>query len=139
MKNFISQIKSVLFLLGILVVWLWLAYVIWEVQLIITLLPYLVPNEKLIYLRRQFWLWQDQGVNVLFLGSADETISSRVGVLYLMGSNTAVFVRTVIDFGFYLIIGQINHCVASIELDEQKLRAKKLIEELMNEKNNVVN
>lgn len=127
----ISRLKSLLFLLAIVVVWGYLIYETWELQLFITLLPFAIDHRLTHRLRRGFWLWQDQGVNVLFLGSADETISSRVGVLYLMGSNTAVFVRGVIDFGFYLIIQQVNHCVVSIELDEQKLRARKLIQELM--------
>jgi hypothetical protein len=124
----VARLKSIAFLIAIVLVWGYLISTIWQLQLAITLLPWLFPHEKLIYLRKQFWLWQDQGVNVLFLGSADETISSRVGVLFLLGSKTAVGVRWVIDLGFYVAIQQIDHCIASIEFDEQKRKIRKLVQ-----------
>jgi len=54
-----------------------------------------------------------------FGGHADGTVSSRVGVLYLNGSKTAAGVRAVVDFIFYIALQQKNHCVESIECDEQ--------------------
>ncbi len=56
---------------------------------------------------------------MLFLGHEDETVSSRIGVLYLNGSKTAMGVRWAVDAMFYLAIQQVNHCVESIEWDEQ--------------------
>jgi len=111
--------KSIAFLIAILFVWTGLAYTVWELQLFVTLLPWIIPHPKLKKLRYQFWIWQDQGVSVLFGGHADETVSSRVGVLYLNGSKTAAGVRAVVDFIFYIALQQKNHCVESIEWDEQ--------------------
>ena len=59
-------------------------------------------------------------MNVLFGGHADETVSSRVGFLYISGSKTAIGVKMVIDAMFYLALQQTNHCVSSIEWDEQQ-------------------
>ena len=116
----IAPLKSFSFLIGILFVWLYLIYTIWEVQLFITLLPWVFPNQRVKDFRYAFWIWQDQGVNVFFLGNPDETVSSRVGVLYLAGSATATGVRAVIDALFYIAVQQVNHCVVSIEWDEQR-------------------
>lgn len=121
-----AQIKSILFLLAILGVWGYLIYTVWELQLFITVLPWIIPNQKLVNLRYSFWIWQDQGVNVLFLGKPDETVSSRVGMLFLKLSGTAIYVRAVIDWIFYIAIQQINHCVASIEWQEQSDEDQKL-------------
>lgn len=70
------------------------------------------------YLKR--WLvWLDQGVNVAFGGSEDETVSSVVGRKALAGVWWAKMLRPVIDMVFGWL-GEKDHCYRNIEWDEVK-------------------
>lgn len=113
------NIKSKLFLLAVFFVWASLLLLTWRgwYQIIITLAA--IPFKKLRLYRRSLWMAQDQDVNVIFGGNEDITVSSKVGYLSESGSKTALGMAKVIDFLFYIAIGQENHCIASIERDER--------------------
>ena len=129
----ISKIKASMILTAILIVWASLILFTWRgwFQIIVTIACVIVKNEKLKAYNYGLWYAQDQDVNSMFLGNPDETVSSRIGVAVLMGSKTALAVSVVVDWLFYVSKKQVNHCVVSIELDEQKLRARQLIEAQM--------
>lgn len=114
----ISFIKAKLLLLSVAFVWLYLIYLMLPFQLFITVLPLIIKNKKIIKYRYNFWIWQDQGVNILFFGNPDITVSSRVGWMAEQGSKTAKAMAKVIDWLFYIAIGQRDHCAVSIERDE---------------------
>lgn len=126
----IKRFKAALVLLAIAVVWLGLIFFTWRgwVQLLVTIACWVTKNPDLEAYNYGLWIAQDQDVNAIFLGNPDETISSRIGVAALLGSTTAIYMSYVVDFMFYVSVGQTDHCVASIEMDEQKLRARKMIE-----------
>jgi hypothetical protein len=73
-------------------------------------------------------VWLDQGINVIFLaGSADETVSSRVGKACVGAYGPrwvkpAIVARTMIDWVFLKLFGEANHCARSIEWDEGRLK-----------------
>lgn len=61
----------------------------------------------------------DQFVNILFLGSPDETISSRTGRAYISGkAKWFVYpLKAFVDKAANILAGQQNHCIDSIEPD----------------------
>lgn len=108
--------KTWAFLISVSVIWMFL---------ILLMLPYQLPlTIGAIWFkswrphRYDFWIWQDQGVNMLHQGNPDITVSSRVGYLAEKGSKTALGMEKVIDYIFYKAIRQENHCRVSIERDE---------------------
>lgn len=115
----LSIIKSGLLLVAIAVVWICLLLFTWRGwwQIIVSVAA--IKVDKLKSYRYSLWISQDQDVNAIFFGNPDATISSRIGVLALMGSKTAYYMSEVIDWLFYKTVGQENHCVASIEHDEK--------------------
>lgn len=66
------------------------------------------------------WLSNDQYINSLFKGMADHSISGRIGYLSLQGNKVAQVMERVIDFIFFVAVGQREHCKESIEWDEIK-------------------
>lgn len=66
------------------------------------------------------WLSNDQYINSVFKGMADHSISGRVGYLSLKGNKVAQVMEKVINFMFFVTVGQKNHCQESIEWDEIK-------------------
>ena len=111
------RIKAKILLLLIVVIWLYLALCMLPFQLFITIAP--IWHRGLRNYRYRFWIAQDQYVNVILGGNPDVTISSKVGYMALQGSRTAQIMERVIDWIFYVAIGQKNHCFESIELDER--------------------
>lgn len=112
-------IKSKLFLLAAALLWLKEIILDSYFQLPFTILLILRPGDE--SLKRYVWgLWiaQDQKVNAILGGNPDVTVSSKVGYLSTNGSNTARLMEIVIDWLFYKLAGQLNHCFASIEHDE---------------------
>ena len=77
------------------------------------------PNAAMRRWGLSFWLWTDQGVNVILGGNEDVTVSSKVGYMAEQGSKTAQAMAAVIDLLFKLAVNQDNHCQASIERDEE--------------------
>ncbi len=57
----------------------------------------------------------DQGVNTVFGGNPDETISSRVGRGALKGDRLALYLERIIDGFFWIIRRELNHCRNRIE------------------------
>jgi hypothetical protein len=116
-----ALIKSTFILSSILLVWVALIFLTWRgwLQLFTTAITHVIKNEALELYNYNLWIVQDQDVNVIFGGKPDETISSRVGIEYLKGSRTAKLIRGVVDWLFYIAVKQVNHCVASIEWQEQ--------------------
>lgn len=57
----------------------------------------------------------DQFVNVIFSGDPDETISSAVGRKSIRGIWWAKKLEMVIDWIFFVLIGEVGHCRNSIE------------------------
>jgi hypothetical protein len=121
LNRLLALIKSTFILAAILLVWVALILLTWRgwLQLFTTLLTHVIKNEDIELYNYNLWLAQDQDVNVIFGGKPDETISSRVGIEYLKGSRTASRIRGVVDWIFYIAVKQVNHCVASIEWQEQ--------------------
>ena len=105
-------------MLGVAAVWGYLIYTIWQIQTVITLLGF-SGNKTLKDWSYNFWIAQDQLVNAFFFGKCDVTISSKVGLMAEKGSKTAQCMEFVIDYLFYIAVGQVGHCRASIERDEE--------------------
>lgn len=61
----------------------------------------------------------DQGWNAFLGGNPDETISSRVGKSAEEGSRFGVLCEKIIDWLFFKLTKEINHCRNSIERDEK--------------------
>lgn len=124
-----QYIKAVFFLLSILVIWVGSAFLHidipftdftlwgWHLYLAATLLRFM-PNKAMRRWGLSFWMWTDQGVNVLLGGNEDVTVSSKVGYKAEQSSKTATAMALVINFFWYLGTGQKNHCINAIERDE---------------------
>ena len=117
-----AKAKAAIILIAVLVVWAALLLLTWRgwYQIFCTIAAFVSKHDAVKAYNYKLWLAQDQDVNVIFNGSEDETISSRIGAAYLNGSKTAVGVRFIVDLLFYVAIQQKNHCIESIEWDEQK-------------------
>lgn len=89
----------------------------WHFYLVATVMCH-TPSKTLKRSGLAFWLWTDQGVNVLHGGDEDITVSSKVGKRKKMGSKTATTMAAVIDALWYIGTGQKNHCISAIERDE---------------------
>lgn len=111
---------GILYLIGVGVVWLLLITLMSPFQLPLTLLGWINPTLK--GYRYRFWIWQDQGVNVLFGGNPDVTVSSQIGYMALQGKRPAIAMAYFVDFMFYAAVGQENHCRVSVEKDEDHSR-----------------
>lgn len=64
----------------------------------------------------------DQFANVILLGDPDETISGRLGRAHLSGK-PKWFVppfKKFVDWGAKVLDGQQNHCVDSVEAEDQQ-------------------
>lgn len=146
MIDFLSKLKGIAFLLAIFVVWLvfivftpfgWFQVVLVIICLVVNGLMRLID-----FATRRFWwygifillsmafqhwikswcftLWlsNDQYINTLFGGREDHSISGRVGVRALANQKVALVMEKIINFPFYVIFGQRDHCRQSIEWDE---------------------
>lgn len=63
----------------------------------------------------------DQFINVVLLGDPDESISGRLGRAHLSG-HPKLFVeplRKLVDYGAKGLAGQHDHCVNSVESEDQ--------------------
>jgi hypothetical protein len=146
MINLLSHCKAVVFLIAIVVVWgsfilftpfghfqILLTFLCFAFKLLTMVLALITkhrPWHDLFMLRLDsvkhqlnswcftLWLSSDQYINSVFRGNEDHSISGRVGYLSRKGSKTAQAMEKVIDFIFYIAIGQRNHCRSSIEYDE---------------------
>ena len=120
MSNLLVWFKAKLLLILIAIVWTSLLFLTWRGwwQVLISLLAVVIPPLQ--PYRYVLWIAQDQDVNVLIRGgNPDVTISSKVGYMKINGSKTAAAMAVVIDLIFRVFAGQKNHCVASIEHDEE--------------------
>lgn len=115
--------KSVFFLVLVGIIWVALIILMSPFQIPLTLAAALFKNERLRKYRYNFWIWQDQGVNTLLGGNPDITVSSQVGYMaHIENNKTAKGMARFIDFGFKTFTGQLDHCRASIEKDEDHTR-----------------
>lgn len=112
-----SFIKAKLILLSVAIVWLFFIVIMSPLQLPVTIAA--IWLKQLRGYRHKIWIAQDQLVNALHNGNPDITVSSMVGYMAESGSKTAKAMAAVIDFLFYIAIGQRNHCAVSIERDEE--------------------
>ncbi|UNA02096.1 hypothetical protein vBAmaSR9Y2_18 [Alteromonas phage vB_AmaS-R9Y2] len=125
-----QYLKAKLFLLVILFIWGGSAFLRveipladfelwgWHVYALATVLRF-APNKAAQRWGLSFWMWTDQGVNVMLGGNEDVTVSSKVGYMTEQGSKTAAVMALVIDFFWYLVTGQKSHCINAIERDEE--------------------
>ena len=111
-----NWIKAKILLLLIVITWLFLIVVMSPLQIPCTLIT--IFTGRLKRYTWGLWIGQDQQVNAIFNGNPDITISSRVGYMSQQGSKTARYMEIVIDWLFYKIAKQKNHCFVSIEKDE---------------------
>ena len=112
-----TLLKSIFILLMIAIIWLSLIIVSSPMLLPVCILAIKYPYFK--RWRYNMLIGQDNGINAFFFnGNPDISISSRVGWMAENGSKTARYMAVVIDFMFYISIGQENHCHVSIERDE---------------------
>lgn len=114
-----TWLKAKLLLLSVALIWAFFICISLPVQLPITIASFLVSNERLKRYVWGFWIWQDQAVNATLGGNPDVTVSSKVGYMAEQGSKTAKVMASVIDFLFYVAVGQKDHCAVSIERDEE--------------------
>ena len=112
-----AKILLLLLLLEIVLTWLFLIVVMSPLQIPCTLIT--IFTGRLKRYTWGLWIGQDQLVNAILKGNPDITISSRVGYMSLNGSKTARSMEIVIDWLFYKIAKQQNHCFVSIEKDEE--------------------
>ena len=123
-------IKAKLLLIAILLIWIGSAFLHmdipftdftlwgWHMYLVATVVRF-IPNKLCQRWGLSFWMWTDQGVNVILGGNEDVTVSSKVGYMAEQGSKTAAAMAKVIDLLFKLAVNQDNHCAVSIERDEE--------------------
>ena len=64
------------------------------------------------------FLAQDHLVNVIFGGHFLTTVSSLLGTLKLRGSRGGTYMANFVDWCFYKLDGQENHCVNAIEKND---------------------
>lgn len=115
--------KSLFFLILVGAIWAALIILMSPLQLPLTILAAIFKNKRLRKYRYNFWIWQDQGVNMLLGGNPDVTVSSQVGYMaHIQNNKTAKGMAKFIDAGFKLATGQIDHCRVSIEKDEDHTR-----------------
>lgn len=72
-------------------------------------------------MQRYFWnilIGTTQYLNVLTGGEPDQSFSGRTGIAFLLGKKWAIPVRKIIDFIFFRIRKETNHCINAIEWDE---------------------
>jgi hypothetical protein len=108
-----TWLKAKVLLATIAVLWLFFIVIMLPLQLPVTLLA---PKSRYTW---AIWIGQDQMVNALLFGNPDITISSRIGYHAKRGSKTALAMEKVVDWLFYKIAGEKNHCRTHIELDER--------------------
>lgn len=114
---------ALLYLFFVGFVWLLLILLMSPFQVPLTVLGTILKNERLHKYRYNFWIWQDQGVNAILGGNPDVTVSSQVGYMaHIENNRTAKGMAKFIDFGFKFATGQLDHCRASIEMDEDHTR-----------------
>lgn len=148
MTKLYTQIKGIMLLLGIALVWglfifdTYFGY--FQLALVATCLLLKLLVKPINFITQKFswhsqfmktfnqikhqlkswcftlWLSNDQYINSVFKGMADHSISGRVGYLALNGDKVAQVMEQVINFIFFVTIGQKNHCRESIEWDEIK-------------------
>ena len=109
-------LKAKLLLMSVAAVWLLAIIVMAPLQLPVTLLAIVIKPMR--GYRYKIWIAQDQLVNAIHNGNPDITVSSQIGYMAEQGSKTAAAMAVVVDWLFYVAIGQVNHCRASIERDE---------------------
>jgi len=97
-------LKAKLLLIAIALAWLVLIAFMSPLQLPVTLMA--IPFKRLKQYRYGLWISQDQLVNAIFMGNPDVTVSSKVGYMALQGSATAAKMAIVIDWLFYIAVGQ---------------------------------
>ena len=114
-----ARLKAKLLLLSVALVWLFFIIVMSPIQLPVTVLA--IWFKPLRGYRYKLWISQDQLVNAIHNGNPDITVSSRIGWMAEQGSKTATAMAKVVDFLFYIAIGQRDHCRVSIERDEDHL------------------
>lgn len=110
-------IKAKMFLLSITFCWIVLFLVMSPIQLPVTIAAIWVKGLK--RYRYGLWIGQDQLINAMHNGNPDVTVSSKIGYMAMKGSNTALVMEKVVNFLFYISVGQKDHCKASIEYDEE--------------------
>lgn len=110
-------IKAKILLLSVALTWAFFIAVMSPLQLPVTVAAIFI--KRLRPYRYGLWIAQDQLVNAIHLGNPDITISSKVGYMAAQGSKTAKAMAAVIDWLFYVAVGQLNHCAVSIEKDEK--------------------
>lgn len=110
-------LRAKLLLISIVIVWAYILIALSWLILPVTILA--IWFKSLRKYRYALWISTDQLVNAIHLGSPDVTVSSKVGYMALKGSKTAQAMASVIDLLFYLAIGQKDHCLVSIEKDEE--------------------
>jgi hypothetical protein len=109
------KIKAKVFL--ILIGAIWGSFIIIMLPLLIIAFVYdkFRPNINWLY---SLLIAQDHITNAILDGHYLTTISSLLGHLRLQGSKTGAAVANVVDWGFYVTIGQENHCTVSMELTD---------------------
>jgi hypothetical protein len=111
-----TNLKAKLILLSVAITWLFFIVVMAPLIAPITIAAIFI--KPLRGYRYKLWIAQDQLVNAIHNGNPDITVSSRIGWMAERGSKTAAAMASVVDWLFYIAIGQKDHCKVSIERDE---------------------
>lgn len=114
-----AWIKAALLLTSVFLWWAFFVVVMSPLQVPVTFLAFVSKSSRIKRYNYGLWIGQDNLVNAIHRGNHDISISSKVGYMAREGSQTAIQMAKVIDWLFYVTIGQENHCLVSIEKDEQ--------------------
>ena len=109
------NIKAKVFLLLIGAIWGSLILIMLPILVVSFLYDKRRPNIRWLY---SLLLSQDHITNAILGGHFLTTVSSILGHLRLQGSKTGTAVANGVDWGFYVTIGQENHCTVSMELTD---------------------
>lgn len=110
--------RALIILLLIIAMWLVQIIIASPLQLPLTILALTTKSEFIRKWCLSIWIGQDQYINSVLFGNPDNTISSRVGMLSMMGNPVAKSLEKVIDGFFRITFKQQSHCRDSIENDE---------------------
>lgn len=125
-KSIADYSAAFLFLFVILCMWISLVVVKFYITIPVTIISRFKDVSNIlgvdVHWKRwaiNIWAADDQNVNAMLGGNRDITISSRVGYKSKEGNNIASIMEVVINWLFFISVGEVDHCRNAIERDEK--------------------
>ena len=110
-----TQIKAMFFLALVFFNWASLIIIMLPLMVVAKVVDKILPNVKWLY---SILLAQDHLVHAIMGGHFKTTISGMLGYLKLARSRTGTVAAKVVDLLFYIALGQTNHCVGAMEIED---------------------